>query len=318
MSSTEIFSTFTGPISTVAYKLAQQWSREQATPEKSLSVLLNTLSVSFVNFYLECMGFATDLEASDSWSPVQQTLMDVADLSIKNVGKIECRPVLENADFVYIPPEVQSNRIGYVVVQISESFHSAQILGFIKEVSVENLPISSLQPLENLLKYLESIEVKEITSNHHNFVNIKKWFENFYELGWSSIESIVLTQPAWQFRSASDELRNYVERAKLINFGIQQAHDTSVGVIIRVWCNEHNTNENDFDIVVELHPTYGQEYLPPMLHIMILDFEGTALLEAKAKNDNKKIELEFGASMGDTFSIKIALVDISIIENFVV
>jgi Protein of unknown function (DUF1822) len=68
---------------------------------------------------------------------------------------------------------------------------------------------------------------------------------------------------------------------------------------------------------VELVPTHGQEYLPPMLHVIILDDEGTALLEAKAKNDNKKIELEFGASVGDTFSIKIAMDNISVIENFI-
>ncbi|MEC4812358.1 MAG: hypothetical protein SAK29_03645 [Scytonema sp. PMC 1069.18] len=43
---------------------------------------------------------------------------------------------------------------------------------------------------------------------------------------------------------------------------------------------------------MELRPTNGFEYLPPSLHVMILDFEGTALLEALAKNDNQKIELE--------------------------
>lgn len=308
-------STFTGPISTVAYRLASKLSREQATPEKSQQVLLNTLSVSFVNFYLKCMGFETDLEASDSWNPVQQTLMDVADLSIKNLGKLECRPVLESSQYIYFPPEVQSNRIGYVAVQISESLQSAKLLGFIKSVSSDNLPITSLQPLEDLLSHLASIEVQESTLKSGNFVNLKRWFENFFESDWSSIESIVFTEPAWQFRSASEELNNSCERAKLIDFGIE-ANRQSVGIVVKLERDEGN--EDELNIIVELHPTNGQEYLPPMLHVMILDDEGTALLEAKAKNDNKKIELEFGASVGDTFSIKIALADVNVIENFIV
>ncbi len=314
MSDIATISTFTGPISTVARRLAEKWSRQQATPEKSQQVLLNTLSVSFVNFYLECMGFETDLQASDSWNPVQQTLMDVADVSIKNLGKLECRPVIENSQFIYFPPEVQSNRIGYVAVQISESLQSAKLLGFIKNVSGDNLPIKSLQPLENLLEYLESIEVADVTLPSQNIVNLQRWFENIFEPGWSSIESIIFTEPVWQFRSASEEFINSIERAKLVDFGIE-ANRISVGIVVKV--NRDESNENEFNIIVELVPTHGQEYLPPMLHIIILDDEGTALLEAKAKNDNKKIELEFGASVGDTFSIKIALADISVIENFI-
>ncbi|GAB1544753.1 hypothetical protein NUACC21_74290 [Scytonema sp. NUACC21] len=148
-------STFTGLISPVSRRLAEKWSKQQATPEKGQQVLLNIMAVSFVNFYLECMGFETELEASDSWNPVQQTLMDVADLCIKDLGKLECRPVLENFQTVYIPPEVTSDRIGYVAVQISETLQEAKLLGFAKEASMSDLPINRLEPLENLLRYLE-------------------------------------------------------------------------------------------------------------------------------------------------------------------
>ncbi len=308
-------STFTYSISPVACKLIEKWSRQQATAEKSQQVLLNALSVSFVNFYLKCMGFETDLEASDSWNPVEQTLMDVADLLIKNLGKLECRPVLENSQFVYVPPEVQSNRIGYVVVQISESLQEAKLLGFVKEVSSDNLPINSLQPLENLLKHLEGLEVQKTQTSLQDIVNLKRWFENIFESGWLPIESIFFTEPAWQFRSAEEKLKNFVERAKLIDFGIQ-VDTASVGIVVKVIRDLNNSDE--MDVLVKLCPTTGQEYLPPSLHVMILDEEGTALLEAQAKNDNKKIELEFSASIGDTFSVKIALGDISVIENFVI
>ncbi|WP_263420151.1 DUF1822 family protein [Tolypothrix sp. PCC 7601] len=322
MSDMATISTFTGLISTVARRLAEKWSREQATPEKSQQVLLNTLSVSFVNFYLECMEFETDLEASDSWNPVKQTLMDVADLLITNLGKLECRPVLENAQFVYVPPKVQSNRIGYVVVEISESFQSAKLLGFVKEVSIDNFPINQLQPLENLLNYLEFLELQttkfksqNLDSSSQNVAELKDGLRIFFESSWSTIESIFLTELGWQFRSAEDGLKNSVERAKLIDFGIK-ANRESVGIVVKVSHDENNLDE--MKIIVELHPTNGQEYLPSSLHVMILDEEGTAVMEAKAKNDNKKISLEFNADVGDNFSVKIVLGDVSVIENFLI
>lgn len=315
MSDMATISTFTGPISTVARRLAEKWSRQQATPEKSQQVLLNTLSVSFMNFYLECMGFETDLEGSDSWNPIQQTLMDVADLLIKNLGKLECRPVLGKAEYVYVPPEVQSNRIGYVVVEISESLQSAKLLGFVQEVSIDNLPINQLQPLEKFLDYLESLELQTIKYKPQNVVNLKRWFENIFDSGWSTIESIFLAEPAWQFRSAEEGLKQSVERAKLIDFGIK-ANKAAVGIVVKVSHEQNNLDE--MKIIVELHPTNGQEYLPSSLHIMILDEEEIAVMEAQAKNNNKKIDFEFNASIGDKFSVKIALEDISVVENFVV
>ncbi len=301
-------STFTGPISTVARRRAEQWSIQQATPEKSQQVLLNSLAVSFVSFYLECMGFETDLEASDSWHPVEQTLMNVADLWIKNLGNLECRPVLENAKYVYIPPEVQSNRIGYIVVQISHSLQSAKLLGFIPEVSIDEFPISQLQTLESFLDYLERLEVQNTQSSSQNVVNLKRWFEDVFDSGWEAIESIFLTEPAWQFRSAEKV------RAKLISFG-RTANNASVGIVVKVSPDENNFDE--IKIIVELHPTNAQDYLPPALQIMILDEEETAVMQAKAQQDNRKIELEFSAAVGDRFSIKIALGEVSVTERFI-
>ncbi|MEC4813024.1 MAG: DUF1822 family protein [Scytonema sp. PMC 1069.18] len=306
-------STFTGIISPVSRRLAEKWSKQQATSEKQQQVLLNILSVSFVNFYLECMGFETDLDASDSWNPIQQTLLDVADLCIKNLGKLECRPVLENSQIVYIPPEVISDRIGYVAVQISETLQEAKLLGFVKEASMSDLPINQLQPLENLLEYLEECtQVQEAKSFNQNFVNLQRWLENSFEAAWQPIESIFQNQPALQFRSTKEGI---VERAKLIDFGIQ-ANNTSVGIVVKVSYDDDNKNERK--IIVELHPNNGHEYLPPLLQVMILDEEETAIMEAKAKNDSKKIELQLSASPGDNFSVKITMGDVSVLENFVI
>lgn len=301
------FYTFTNLISPVARKQAEKWSRQQATAAKSQQILLNTLAVSFMNFYLKCMGFETDLQASDSWNPVQQTLMNVADLFIKNIGNLECLPVLENADCVFVPPEVQSNRIGYVVVEISQSLQSAKLLGFVEQVSNDKLPFERLEPIENLLHYLESFKNQN--------VNLKRWLDRIFEPNWVPVESVFFAEPALQFRSAGEEYNNSVERAKLIDFGIQN-HRDSVWIVVRI--NSENNKSPELKVTVELHPKHGQKYLPPSVEIVILDDEGTAVMEAKAKKDNRNIDLQFLGSEGDKFSVKIITGDVSAIENFVI
>jgi hypothetical protein len=66
---------------------------------------LNTLAVYAVNL-LRMLEVETDWSASDSWHPALQTLANMADLKVKNKGKLECRPVLPEAKTYQVPPEV--------------------------------------------------------------------------------------------------------------------------------------------------------------------------------------------------------------------
>lgn len=315
--------TFTGPIPLDGRHRAEELCMQQATQKKAEQVYLNTLSVSFVNSYLQYMGFETDLDKSDSCNPVQQTLMDVADLSLKNLGSLECRPVLEDAQFVYVPPEVQSNRIGYVAVQISKSFREATLLGFVRQVQTDLLPINQLQPLDNLLEYLEELtQVRQVeltcqslTSNN-TLVKLQQWLENIFEVGWQEIETFLDNQsanPDWSLRSAND---SFISRGKLIDLG---KTGTIQGVILVVAFIQKN--EREIDIIVEVHPTSKDIYLPPNLQLMVLDFEGSEgepIMEAQTRSTNKNIQLQFSGDVGERFSIKLVLGDISVIESFLI
>ncbi|WGV26507.1 DUF1822 family protein [Halotia branconii] len=312
--------TFSAPIPVDGRHRAEDLRQQQATPEKAEQVYLNTLSVSFVNSYLSYMGFETDLNKSDSWNVIQQTLMDVADLSIKNLGLLECRPVLEDARFVYVPPEVQSNRIGYVAVQIGKSFREATLLGFVKQVQTDLLPINQLQSLDDLLEYLEELsqlKVGETFNNslafNQNLVKLKQWLENIFEAGWQEVETLLDTQsinPAWNMRSKTGA---FISRGKLIDLG-KYLQEQAVVLVVTL----PPDNEQEMDVIVEVHPTNGQYYLPPNLNLMVLDFEGKSVMEAQTRNSNKNIQLEFSCEVGERFSIKLALGDISITENFVI
>ncbi|HEY9672047.1 MAG TPA: DUF1822 family protein [Waterburya sp.] len=312
--------TFTSPISPRTRQLAEHWSKQHATQKKREQVFLNTLSVSFVNSYLQGMGFETDLEKSDSWNPLQQTLLDVADLEVKNLGKLECRPVWEGTQIIYVPPEVELNRIGYLAVQISQSFREATLLGFVKKVSTDSLPISQLQSLERFHEYLEYLSQAKLAelaypsiSPGKTLVNLSRWFENNFELGWQEIEALLGSQPtnlAVNLRSAPEA---GVERGKLIDLGIEL---TGEAVVLAVSLTPQN--EQEMDINVEVHPTTGQTYLPPHLQLMVLDEEGEAVMEAQTRSANTYMQLQFSGSSGERFSVKVSLGDVSVSENFII
>ncbi|WP_193200908.1 DUF1822 family protein [Nostoc sp. MG11] len=313
--------TFSTPIPVDGRHRAEELRRQQATQAKGEQVYLNTLSVSFVNYYLCCMGFETDLNKSDSWNVIQQTLMDVADLSLKNLGLLECRPVLEDAQFVYVPPEVQSNRIGYVAVQIGKSFREATLLGFVKQVQTDLLPINQLQPLENLLEYLEELfQVDNSLNFNQKLVKLKQWVDNIFENGWQDVETLLGTQSINQSGSLRSFNDTFISRGKLINLGkiLSDAYGGLRQRAVVLVVTLPQDNEQEMDVIVEVHPTNGQHYLPPNLHLMILDFEGASVMEAQTRSSNKNIQLEFSCEMGERFSVKLALGDISITENFVI
>lgn len=153
---------FAVPLTSKAYKLAKSFQDQYEHPTKARQVYLNTLAVYAVDTYCHCLGIETDLEACDSLNPVMQPLMNIADLEIEGIGKIECRPVLPEDENCYIPVDTWENRIGYVAVEIDESSREATLLGFYPPINalemMEHISFDSFQPLETLIDHLDRIE----------------------------------------------------------------------------------------------------------------------------------------------------------------
>ncbi|MGB8691399.1 MAG: DUF1822 family protein [Microcoleus sp.] len=150
------------PLEQTARNLALQFASEQANPQKGKRVYFNTLAVWAVNYFLEWMELETDIDGGDSWNPGMRAVLDVADLVLPGIGKIECCPVLLGETAISLP-EVRENRIAYVAVEFAEPFDKVKLLGFIPagEIVDENEAISltNLQPIEELLDYLDRIEL---------------------------------------------------------------------------------------------------------------------------------------------------------------
>jgi len=310
------------PITQAAHRRAWQFSQQQPTPQKAEQVRLNTLAVYAVNDYLQMMGISTDLTASDSWNPVVRLCVNVADLEVIGVGRLECRCIRANEQTCYIPPEVWEDRIGYLVVELDEQLRAATILGFTKTAAMEQLQLSQLQPLEDLLEHLSQLISIEAAKSE-TLVHLSQWLQNVFEVGWQTVESLLNPAEAslaFSFRRAdglgeSDLTypEHHVRRAKLIDLGMKLAGH-SVALIVELRPESHQKT----GILLQVHPTGSQTYLPPQLQLIVLDETGAIFLEAQSRQADNYIQLQFSGKPGERFSVKVALANVSITENFAI
>ena len=321
--------TYSGPIPPNVRRKSEEICRHFPQGNKAEKVRLNTFAVLFVNSYLEFMGFETDLEASDSQNILSQMYLDIADLLLKNNSYLECRPVLEGENYVYVQPELHSkevcgssNLIGYLAVQISESFREAKILGFIKEIHNEYVPINQFKSLDNLLEELEELEHQKesndasvITSNfkevQSKIVNLSQWFDNLIDTSWQEVSTLFNTTEANLAFATRSSKTNLVSRSKLINLG------TNIEKQVILIVTATPENEAEMDVIVEIHPTVKETYLFPNLSLSILDSDGEAVMQAYTRENNKNIQLEFSNDLDESFSLKLTLGDVSITESFI-
>lgn len=320
------------PMTQETQQIAQQFANEQPTQHKALQVYLNTLAVCSVNNYLRIMNIPTELTASDSWNPVVRLAADVADLWLTGLGRLECRPVtateldvtvvqksndqrfrfipqphakVTTSLFYFVPPEAQDDRIGYVMVRIDLERKEATLLGF--SPTADDLPISQLQSMRDLLEYLES---KKLSLSAP--VNLSQWWQNIFEFGWQSVESLLNSQGAsYAFRN---RVANSIKRAKLIDLGTQMS-EPSVALAVTL-TQQKSAN---FSISLQVIPIGNKTYVPSGLRLTVLSEAGEAFLEASSGSMDNLIQTrQFSGRSGESFWVKISFNEINITEKFII
>ncbi len=215
--------TITMPIVPANRRAAEQFAREQPNPTKAAQVYRNTLAVQLVRDYLEMLGITTALSESLCWHPVGRLCADVADLPIPDFGCLECRPVQPQQATCDIPPEVWSDRIGYVIVQLDEANREGTLLGFVPAVEQPIIALEQLQSLDHLLVHLATLAVDPspavtpapvsptvmtvqpaVEPSHPvaTVIQLQRWLNQVFDQGWQSIEQILGEDPQ-QFANAS-------------------------------------------------------------------------------------------------------------------
>jgi hypothetical protein len=295
---------------------AQKFYAFQENSHKAKQVYLNTLAIYAVNYYLNCLGFETDIIAGNSWNPVMQTLMDSADLVVKDRGKIECRPVLPDAKTCYIPSEVWHERIGYVAVELNRELTEATLLGSLRKVNREFIAIERFEPIEDLISYLDRPSI----------IELRQWFEKVFEFDWQILDNFISpNSQQWisvrqgnirETKSKNIEIdnknNNSIAAAKLIDLGMQLGKQNVFLVMTIV-----PETEDKLGVQVQLYPLAEQAYLPPRIKLALLSDAGENLAAVDSRLHDNFIQLPyFKGRAGEVFTIQVALGNTSIVENF--
>ena len=314
------FLVYTLPLGTSAHDRAKDFSLYQVNPKKARQVYLNTLTVWSVQIYLNLLGWKTSLETSESWNPMFQSLMDVADLDIINCGKIECRRIKSSTNLISVPAEVWFGRIGYIAVELSPSLQEAKLLGFVSQLNEGKIFLSTLQSLEDLPTYLEQQRQRKPIVLPEP-VRLSQWLDGVFERSWQQPDKLTLPNSTFSFCSTSQltvsKTNNLtkdagVTRVKLIE--LKSIYSTSQIALI---LNIKSQKKEEIEISVKVSPTYICTHLPYGLEITILDEREQLVMQAQAKK-TESIEFRFSEEIGKKFSIKVSLSNFSKVETFVI
>ena len=342
------------PITTKALTTANKFALGQPYEGQQEQVRLNTLAVWAVRDYLELMNIETELIASDSWNPIVRLCEDVADLMLKGLGKLECRPLIPDRvkdKVCFLPPEVCCDRIGYIVVEIDIEQKKATLLGFAPTVENERLVLNELEPLTDLLEHLEYLNQPQVELN--------QWFNNIIPTVWQEIETIFTIEPESTVTPKSEKqssnlpgwLENISDRSKQIwqdLSGMENQELQSAGAFrsltnIRSFLPEcelmraklidlglqlgsqtvvlllalTQESENKLRLVVQMYPKTGDNYLPANLKLALLTGSGDRLQSVTARTQDRGIQLKPFKILKDTnFQLQITLDNLSLTETF--
>jgi len=305
---------FPVPLGRAAYKQAEDFSRHQVKRWKAEQVYRNTLAVIAVNFWLKCMCIETNLAGSDSWDVVAQTLLDTADIEIPNIGKLECRVVFAEEEFLQIPLEVQSDRIGYVAVWLDQSLKKAGLLGFVKTTQAEEIPLNQLEPLAHLIRHLSQIRKSKLLNIP---VNLGQWLQNSFEHDWQSVQTLSSKNRnnlASTLRGNSQMNDINIQRGKVIDLGLSLG-SRSVTLLVAIV----EKIETQLCVLIQVHPFGGEDCVPPNLRLILILDTGEILKEVTARSQDLFIQMNpILVKPGESFSIQLVLNEFSVLEKFTV
>ena len=309
----------------VAHATAAKFASQHRSISKGRSVYLNTLAVCAVRQYLSVTcQLDLDLHCGDSWQIGMQSIMNVADLVIPNVGKIECLSVLPTATEITIPADLDE-RIGYVIVQFSEQLTSVELLGFIDAVqpqlhqqstaAVVALNSTEIQSIDRLLDVIYSTRIS----------NLQEFLAGILGTGWEPI----LQQSSAQIDATEREfaLRNPLDLANNTNY--DSIRDFTASKMINLRANIANVPllmmiglsvepDERVKVRIRIHAAGGVPMLPADLKLTLQAENGQFLSEIQYPEAMNFIQLQsFKLHPGTQFKIRVALDNCSFTESFI-
>jgi hypothetical protein len=242
--------------------------------------------------------------------------MNTASIFIKDKGLLECRPVLPKEEFCEIPPEILSERIGYMVVEIDEIDRQARILGFVESVRNEKLPLTKLSSLQDFLVYLQKLQKVESPINE-SIVKLSKWFEGLLDSGWQSELAIARDIPNLLAVTKDISPVNVTDKEEV--GGARIIHLMHLSEPVLLILRQTRLSPDEIEIILRLYPASESIFLLDGIKMTLLDDKDNPIrqLEKQAKGSNW-LQLRFKGNVGDEFSLKISFREDSVITKFII
>ena len=264
------------------------------------------------------MGFDTDWENCDSRNPLMQKFLDIADLNVKSLGKIECRFVLPDVDVLSIPSEVWEDRIAYVGVQLTQSLKEATLIGFIPDIQQGFRKIASARVDPTDTDKVKSF-IKQLYASQGNISSLQKI-------------SLAELEPTTALSRLIQSTKNEEIRWKAIELlweinpnhpaaGVRRIMDLGIllgGHPVALMVGAFAKTDGRRGILLRVYPIGSELYLPTGLKLAGLDEAGNSFFEVQARTQDNYIQFKFSADPGDKFTVSVALGDAGITEFFMV
>lgn len=321
------------PLGVEAHDQANRLRQQQPNARKGKQVYLNALAVYAVHQYLQGMGIATDLAASDSLDSIQAALTNTADLMVQGLGKVECCLFLPNATMGSLASPINHDRIAYIAVQLEQSLQVAKLLGFVKVVTTEQIPLEKFQKnsLEDFLFYLDRLKQDHIQGQtiRQQPIKLSQWLYDEFQQGWQNLNNLFVSQElAYRNCRISSITGQKIFDLKQLNDSIEYSSKESFECYPKRFESKRTDEQielclgltlvdtDELSVRVGVYPTGDRVQLPADLQLAVINELGETVMQAQAKS-TENIQLEFSGEPGEEFSVCLTLGDVSVTEAFV-
>lgn len=139
---------------------------------------------------------------------------------------------------------------------------------------------------------------------------LSQWLQGVFDEAWLAIDALI--SPAANLGLSIRNTEEGTTRCKLIDLGMQLGNQT-VALLVAI----AQEAQEKLRISIQLHPTGGQRYLPPLLKLTLLSQAGQSLQEVTSRVQDNYIQLKpFKGESGKRFSIEVSIRNVSLKEDF--
>lgn len=261
----DIDNTLTIPLTSADHQFVKSIAVQSGCQQEKLKrVIQNLLAVRVVSHWLDIYEIPYDWHQSYIINPLVHYGDEVADIYLPQLGRLECRVAQQRDNIVKFPAETWTDRLGYLIVEISTDLKEGKLIGFLESVQEEWVLKKRLQPINHFFGVLAAAEFRSVPISVPEVVQatfsnvattIHHWLQEAKANAWQIAEFSILEPSFVPARSLStvqkviDKLHNATsETAKqrlIITLGELAKEDNQQPIIAQLVEIINQTNNED-------------------------------------------------------------------------